>query len=227
MKSPFSPWERLPGLNQSTVSRLLATLALKKCLGQTGPAGRYRLGVKFYQWSSVLRQKDAPADLARPLMERLRDDCGEEVSLSALSDGNRICVEAVKSRSGLAQVTPVGKILPLHCGAAGKVLLAYLPERERQRILRGKFLAKFTPTAITDCAALEASLKRIRRDRYGFSVGEREEGSYSLVAAVVGRKSEIVASLSISGPVFRLSEAQKSANVQAVRKAASDISALL
>ncbi|MCX5821972.1 MAG: helix-turn-helix domain-containing protein [Deltaproteobacteria bacterium] len=64
---------RLTGLNQSTVSRLLATLALKKCLEQTGPAGQYCLGVKFYQWGSVLRQKANLADLARPVMERLRD----------------------------------------------------------------------------------------------------------------------------------------------------------
>jgi len=97
---------------------------------------------------------------------------GEEVSLHALSDGNRICVEAVKSRYGLAQVTPVGTILPLHCRAAGKVLLAYWPERERKRILHGKPLAKFTPTTIADRAVLEASLKRIRRDGNGFSVGE-------------------------------------------------------
>ena len=64
-------------------------------------------------------------------MEQLRDACGEEVSLYVLSEGNRICLEAVKSRHSLARVTAVGKILPLHCGAAGKVLLAYLPAKER------------------------------------------------------------------------------------------------
>lgn len=218
---------RLTGLNQSTVSRLLATLAGKKCLEQTGPAGRYHLGVKFYQWGSVLRQKGTLSELARPMMERLRDACGEEVSLFALSDGNRICVEAVKSHHGVAKVTAVGTILPLHCGAAGKVLLAYLPVRERRRILHGKPLTRYTPTTITDRAALEASLKQIRRDGYGFSVGEREAGSYSAVAPVMGRKGEIVASLSISGPVFRLSEEQKAVNIQAALNAARDISALL
>ena len=218
---------RLTGLNQSTVSRLLATLALKKCLEQTGPAGQYCLGVKFYQWGSVLRQKANLADLARPVMERLRDICGEEVSLYALSEGNRICMEAVKSRHGLAKVTAVGKILPLHCGAAGKVLLAYLSDKERKKNLHGKPLSKFTPTTITDPALLEADLERIRRDGYAVSVGEREEGTYSVVAPVMGGKGEIVASLSISGPIFRLSEEQKAANIQAVLKASREISALL
>ncbi len=217
---------RLTGLNQSTVSRLLATLAKKKCVEHVGPAGKYCLGVKFYQWGSVLRQKTNLADLARPVMERLRDVCGEEVSLYALSEGNRICLEAVKSRHGLARVTAVGKILPLHCGAAGKVLLAYLSNKERKKILHGKSLAKLTSITITDPILLEADLERIRRDGYAVSIGEREEGAYSVVAPVVGGKGEIVASLSISGPIFRLPEEQKGTNIQAVMNAAHEISTL-
>ncbi|MCX5821973.1 MAG: IclR family transcriptional regulator [Deltaproteobacteria bacterium] len=139
----------------------------------------------------------------------------------------RICLEAVKSRHGLARVTAVGKILPLHCGAAGKVLLAYLSDKERKKNLHGKPLSKFTPITITDPALLEADLERIRRDGYAVSVGEREDGTYSVVAPVMGGKGEIVASLSISGPIFRLSEEQKAANIQAVLKASREISALL
>lgn len=217
---------RLTGLNQSTVSRLLATLAQKKCVEQVGPAGRYCLGVKFYQWGSVLRQKTNLADLARPVMERLRDVCGEEVSLYALSEGKRICLEAVKSHHGLARITVVGKILPLHCGAAGKVLLAYLSDKERKKILYGKPLAKFTPNTITDPTLLEADLKRIRRDGYAVSVGEREDGAYSVVAPVMDGKGEIAASLSISGPIFRLSEKQKVSNIRAALNAAHEISTL-
>ncbi len=77
-------------------------------------------------------------------------------------------------------MTSVGKILPLHCGAAGKVLLAYLSDKERKRILYGKPLAKFTPSTITDPALLEADLEQIRLDGYAVSVGEREEGAYSV-----------------------------------------------
>ena len=217
---------RLTSLNQSTVSRLLATMAQKKCVEQFGPKGQYCLGVKFYQWGSILRQKTNLADLARPVMERLRDVCGEEVSLYVLSEGNRICLEAVKSHHGLARVTVVGKILPIHCGAAGKVLLAYLSDNERKKILHGKSLAKFTSSTITDPVLLEADLERIRRDGYAVSVGEREDGAYSVVAPVMDGKGEIVASLSISGPIFRLSEEQKASNIRVALNAAHEISTL-
>ena len=98
------------GLNQSTVSRILSTLAKKQCIEQVGPQGKYRLGIKFHQWAAVLRQKSNLPALARPVMEKLRDFCGEEVSLYGLDEDRRICLEAVKSRFGLAKVTPVGKI---------------------------------------------------------------------------------------------------------------------
>lgn len=217
---------RMTGLNQSTVSRILATMAQKKCVEKVGHAGQYCLGVKFYQWGSVLRQKTNLADLARPVMERLRDVCGEEVTLYAMSEGNRICLEAVRSYHGLAKVTAVGKILPLHCGAAGKVLLAYLSDKGRKKILHGKPLAKFTSSTINDPILLEADLERIRREGYAVSVGEREEGSYSVVAPVMDGKGGIIASLSISGPIFRLSEEKKASNIWAVLNAAHEISTL-
>jgi IclR family KDG regulon transcriptional repressor len=218
---------RLTGLNQSTVSRLLATLALKKCVEQIGPTGPYRIGVKFQQWCSILRQKDSLSDLARPVMERLRDICGEEISLYVLNEKNRICIEAVMSRHGLAKVTQIGKILPLHCGAAGKVLLAYLPEKERNKIIRGKPLKKFTPTTITDPIELDADLELISRNGYAVSVGEREEGTYSVVAPISDGRGNVIAILSISGPAFRLSEEQKTSNVKAVLEACREISTLL
>lgn len=217
----------LTGFNQSTVSRILATLEKKKCMERSTPGGKYKLGVKFHQWKSILSQEKSLADLARPVMEKLRDLCGEEVSLYVLSEGNRICVEAVKSRFGIARVTQVGKTLPLHCGASGKVLLAYLPDKERRDMITAKPLEKYTPKTITDPAELEADLERIRTDGYAVSLEEREAGTYSVVAPVLTKKERIVASLSICGPLFRLSKEQLEKNIAAAQDAAAEISLAL
>jgi len=218
---------RLTGFSQSAVSRILATLAKKKCVEHIGAGGKYQLGVKFYQWQSVLRMRTSLSDLSKPVMENLRDLCGEEVSLYVLSEGNRICLEAVKSHHGVAKVTPVGKVFPLHCGAAGKVLLAHLPETELEDILRQKSLERFTPDTITDPARLGADLERIRREGYAISLGEREEGAYSVVAPVRDARGQVIASLSISGPIFRFPEEKHEESVQAVLKAAREISTVL
>lgn len=218
---------RLTGFNQSAVSRILATLAKKKCVEHAGTDGKYQLGVKFYQWQSVLRMRTSLSDLARPIMENLRDLCGEEVSLYVLSESNRICLDAVKSHHGVAKVTPVGKVFPLHCGAAGKVLLAHVPETERKSILRQGSLERYTPDTITEPAQLEADLEKIRRDGYAISLGEREEGAYSVVAPVRDAKGRVIASLSISGPIFRFPEEKHAESVQAVLKAAREISTVV
>lgn len=217
----------LTGFNQSTVSRILFTLEKKKCVERDMPGGKYRLGVKFHQWKSIISQGAGLADLALPVMERLRDLCGEEVTLYVPGEGNRICVVAVKSRYGIAKVTQVGKVFPLHCGASGKVLLAYLPEKVRRGIIFGKPLEKFTPDTITDPEELEADLEKIRHDGYAVSLGERESGTFSVVVPVLGKKGKIVASLTISGPIFRLTEQQKRKNIEAALESAAEISLML
>jgi IclR family KDG regulon transcriptional repressor len=217
----------ITGFNQSTVSRILATLEKKRCMDRNKRGGKYRLGIKFHQWKSILSQETSLADLARPAMEKLRDFCGEEVSLYVLGEGNRICVEAVKSRYGVAKFTQVGKILPLHCGASGKVLLAFLPEKVRKDIIFGRPLEKFTPRTITDPVELEADLEKIRQDGYAVSLEEREQGTYSVVTPVMANGGKIVASLTISGPIFRLSDEQREKNIPAALDAAAEISMTL
>lgn len=217
----------LTGYNQSTVSRILATLEKKKCVERAIPGGKYTLGVKFHQWKMILSQETSIGDIARPVMERLRDLCGEEVSLYVLSEGSRMCIGAVKSHYGLARVTQVGKLLPLHCGASGKVLIAYLPDKERNEIIRSRPLEKYTPRTITDPDELEANLAQIRRDGYAVSFEEREAGNYSVVAPVQGKGGKILASLSICGPLFRLPDGQLEKNIEAAKDAATEISKAL
>ena len=218
----------MTGLNQSTVSRILATLEKKMCMERDPHSGKYRLGgIKFHQWKNILSQETSIVDLARPIMEKLRDDCGEEVTLYIPGEGNRICAEAVKSRFGVAKVTQVGKILPLHCGASGKVLLAYLPEKARKKIVCSGSLEKYTHNTITDPVELEADLEKIRLDGYAVSVGEREDGTYSVVAPVMGSGGKIIASLCISGPIFRFSEVERAKCIKAVLHAAKNISLTL
>ncbi len=217
----------LTDFNQSTVSRILATLEKKKCVERATPGGKYRLGVKFHQWKMILSQETSIGDIARPVMEKLRDFCGEEVSLYVLSEGSRICVEAVKSRHGIARVTQVGKLLPIHCGASGKVLLAYLPDNERREIIYSRPLEKFTPKTITDPDELEANLQKIRSDGYATSLEEREAGNYSVVTPILGKDGKILASLAICGPIFRLTDEQLEKNIAAAKNAAAEISVAL
>jgi DNA-binding IclR family transcriptional regulator len=215
---------RRTGLTQSTASRILTTLAHKNCVERLNSSGGYCLGSKFYQWQGLLKQDESLPDVARPAMKRLRDIHGEEVSLYVLNDRSRTCIEVVPSTYGVARVTPIGMILPLHCGAAGKVLLAHLSEARRKKIISGQSLEKFTPATMTDPDQIEEALQKIRKDGYAVSKGEREEGAFSLAAPVRDGKKQVIASLALSGPTFRLSEEKHGKMVADLRAAAGEIS---
>lgn len=215
---------RQTGLNQSTVSRILTTLAHKNCVERLNSSGGYRLGSKFYQWEGLLKQSENLTDVAKPAMTRLRDIYGEEVSLFVVNDQYRTCVDVVPSTYGLARVTPIGMILPLHCGAAGKVLLAHLSDARRKKIIYGNKLEKFTSATMTEPAELEEALQKIRTDGYAVSKGEREEGAFSFAAPVRNGKKQVIASLAFSGPAFRLSEEKYKKMVEDLLAAAGEIS---
>ncbi|MGE5583733.1 MAG: IclR family transcriptional regulator [Bacillota bacterium] len=219
---------QMTGFTKSTVSRLLATMENKGCLERTGDNGRYRLGVKFYIWGNIVQQQQTGLTaVARPVMEKLRDECGEEVSLYVMENESRICLLKVESKYGVAKVSTTGVSLPLHCGASGRVLLAYLPEAERERLIRKEPLKQFTPFTIIDPDQLSKNLEQVRKQGYAISTNEREIGAYSVVAPVRDGSNEVIASLAISGPSFRLSEEQLQKNLQLVLEAAKNISVKL
>lgn len=214
---------KLTGLNPSTVSRLLATLESRGVVEKVDGYGKYQLGYRTYLWGIISQERNNLASLAKPIMENLRDKFGEEVSLYILSDRHRVCLERVPSKHQIARVGAVGEIYPLHAGASGRVLLAYLPEETRKAIIKSG-LEKFTPETLTDPAQLEATLSEIRRKGYAISKGEREPAAFSVVAPVRNADNRVVASLCIAGPLFRLSQEQTETYTQAILQAAEQIS---
>jgi DNA-binding IclR family transcriptional regulator len=121
-------------------------------------------------------------------------------------------------------VGTIGDYLPLHAGAAGRLLLAYMPRMQRHDIISRLPLKQYTDLTFTDPQALEKTFKEIRCKGYAVSRGEREPEAYSVVAPVWDASRQVIASLSISGPNFRLTEAQLQFNIRGVRAAAEEIS---
>ena len=148
----------------------------------------------------------------------------EEVSLYLIFGNHRICIERVPSKHAIAMSDFIGAKLPLHADASGQVLLAFLSPEKRKAILEKQTLRPFTEKTITSEEELDAKLEEIRTKGYGLSLEEREPGAYCVVAPVWGPKHHVAASLSISGPVYRLSEQLLDLNIKRVMSAAGEIS---
>ena len=215
---------RLTGYTKSTASRLLSTLEKHGCVMKTGSLGKYQLGYRINLWANICARQNNLVNIARPAMEKLRDKCGEEIALYVIEGDRRVCVDRVESLHEIAKVGPVGTYYPLHAGASGKVLLAYLPEDQRSAILANSRLEKFTSLTITSRNKLEKDLDAIRNQGYAVSKGEREPDAFSVTAPIWDAGGRIVASISISGPNFRLTDKQLKKNIQEIQTASKEIS---
>lgn len=214
---------KLTGYTKSTVSRILSTLNEYGCVEKADGYGKYRLGYRVYLWGTIIKELNLDT-LAKPIIEKLRDKCGEEVSVYKVEGNRRVCLLRIPSHHEVARVGKTGGYLPLHAGAAGRILLAYLPEKQRKKIISSLPLEKFTDLTLTDPEKLQESLKEIHQKGYGISLGEREPDAYSVVAPIWDANKQVIASLSISGPKFRLSEEQLEINIREVQSAAKEIS---
>lgn len=101
------------GLPRATAHRLASALEVHGFVARAGD-GRFQLGARLSQ--------PALPTIARPALEQLREATGESVQLYVRRGAQRLCVEALESPHGLRTIVPVGALLPLDAGSAGRVL---------------------------------------------------------------------------------------------------------
>lgn len=193
-------------LPKSTVFRLLQTLEAGGLISQNPETGQYRLGVDLIALAgNVLAFADVRS-VARPHLRRLADSLQETVNLSILDRNQVINLEQFVGGDRLVmRVGWVGRRMPVHAVSSGKAILAFLPPDEVEALLREPLVA-LTPHTITDPDVLRAELQHIREQGYAIALEELEEGLHALSAPVWNHEGRVVASVSVSGPAYRLTE---------------------
>jgi IclR family transcriptional regulator, acetate operon repressor len=219
---------RASGLTISTTHRLLGALQVHDLVEQDAKHGGYRLGPGLLRLAHGVRSASHLQAFAKPVMTWLRDDLEETVGLHLYrAPAYRYVVDQVESRQALRRTyTEIDTPLPIHQGAPGKVLLAYLPEAQRERILENP-LSAATSSTITDPVELRAALGEIRARGYGISLQERVVGISTLAVPIFDDEGEVSSCLSVSGPAVRLSEERLHEIADLAARAASTISAHL
>jgi len=214
-------------LDKGTTSRLLSTLAARGLVAKDSLTRRYRLGPAIFALGNAAQRHNNLAQLALPALTYLRDVSGESSSIDVLIGDSRVCVAQVESRQDLRRVIEVGRPFPAYAGAAGKILLAHLPDDALDGVLRGIRLTRLTPDTITDRSALLKELKKVRRNGHAIGRGERIPGGTGVAVPVRGLRDEVAAALAFSMPSSRYEPARMPEYLSWLRKAADQISASL
>jgi DNA-binding IclR family transcriptional regulator len=211
-------------LPKSTAYRLLLTLESRDYLQRTAE-DRWELSDRLPRPTLASHPSEsAIRTAALPVMEGLRDTCGETVGLHLLVKDERLCIAATEGTRTLRTSGRVGSRAPLYSGASARAIMAHLPEDRRLQIVRRTGLAPLTLNTITDPVVLEAELARIRSTGYAVSHGEWDEGITSVAAPLFGPGESVVASINVSGPTFRFQEGKIALLAGALRAAARAIS---
>ncbi|MCK9901112.1 IclR family transcriptional regulator [Parafrankia colletiae] len=181
------------GLTRATAHRLASALETHRLLARDA-AGRFVPGPRLAAGSPAALPWEM-LDAAGRVLTALRDDTGESTQLYVRRGPVRVCVAAAERSAGLRDTVPVGAALPMTAGSGAQVLLAFTDSTDPADAAGPGLPAHTTFTA--------EALARIRRRGWAESVGEREPGLASVSAPVFG-PAGVVAAISLSGPVERL-----------------------
>lgn len=210
------------GVHKSTAFRLVATLEAHRLVEQTEERGKYRLGVGVLRLAGATSARLDVVQEARSVCRQLAALTGETVNIAVLSERSALYLDQVAGSSALQSHNWVGQHIPLHATSNGKVLLSGLDQQALDALL-GK-LSSYTPLTITKKSLLREELARVREQGYAVAVDELEVGLAAAAAPVRNAHGDVVASMSVSGPTFRLTAERMDAVVRQLVEAALEVS---
>ncbi len=210
-------------IHKSTVFRLLATLERRGVVEQHAETQKYRLGFAVLRFAGAVRSSLDLVRAARGVCDRLSRRTDETVTIAVLEELDVVNIHQVNLSSSRVTVDWLGSHTPVHCTASGKVFLAHATPAMLDQLLREP-LTSYTDATITDRTTLVRQLSDVHEKGYATTVQELEEGLNAVAAPIHGPDGDIVATVTVSGPSYRL-EPERMAEVGAtVIDAAEDIS---
>ncbi len=211
-------------LNKSTVSRILGTLQKEGWVSLNPDSGKYRLGLGLISLAGVALGRLDVRGVSQPYLNDLVAATGETVNVTVLDAGECVNIERARSPQPIRYVGWIGRRTPIHCTAAGKVLLAGMKITSVETFL-ARPLVPYTDKTIVDRSTLQSSLAQIRSQGFAIVHEEFEEGFSAIAAPVCDHTGQVVAAISVSGPTYRMGDGVIENYIEPLLKISGQISA--
>jgi DNA-binding IclR family transcriptional regulator len=206
------------GLPESTLFRVLLTLEKHGYL-QQAVDGTYQLAAKLrFGW--LIEQGNALRDKTRPELEKLAHRFNETASLAYLYDDRIHVLDSIETFHEIRMSNRVGRVLPPHCSAMGKAITAFQDRGLADKILEVYGLSRRTDHSITDRGRLFDEFEEIRKTGVACDREESTLGGICYSAAIQQPGQPVVAALSVSTPVVRMTPEREEETRKAVLEAA-------
>ncbi len=195
------------GSHKSSVQRLMTTLNHHGFVKRDEMTKRYSLGITLAEYGRVALNNLDIRQIGKPYLQALVDYSGETAVLAILNDTKMVMVD---KREPLIQIRAspfLGTRFPATATSNGKALLAWLPDERVAEIMQIEGLPAATRHSIIKPAVYREELAATRKRGYAIDREEFQEGVSGVSAPVFSPKGEVIATLSLAGPAFRMTEA--------------------
>jgi DNA-binding IclR family transcriptional regulator len=186
------------GLPRTSIYRILNSLETHGMVRRSGE-GSYTLGPRLLTLAARVVAEGQHYDIAAiagPHLERLSEEIGEACKVSAMDGDGVLVLAATQGKREFALTVAPGQRLPIHAGAASKVLLASLPKPDLDKILQNPLVA-YSSRTLTDPRKLRAELSRVLRQGWAHDKGEYAPSVHAFAAPIPDRTGRVVAALSV------------------------------
>jgi IclR family acetate operon transcriptional repressor len=201
------------GVSPSSAHRLLNLLQREGWIEADGASGRYRASLEFFRSAWRVAAAFPLHRAALPVMQSLVAACNETAFLGVYEPTRMemMFLTSVESAHPLRYVVAIQEWLPVHVGASGLAIMAFLSAAERRAIVERTRLAPVTARSVTAPDALERELETVRRRGYACSHGQRIPGAVGMAAPVWGPAGRVVGDLVLTIPEQRFDAAAEPA----------------
>ncbi|OBR66615.1 IclR family transcriptional regulator [Paenibacillus oryzae] len=211
-------------LHKSTVHSLLKTLQIHRYIVQDQESGKYRLGIRFIEKGELLLKQFDIVEIARPHLRALSIATSQTTHLVIMDGVEGIYIDKVEGQKAAIRYSRIGRRVPLHSSAVGKVLTAFRPGDEQARMLAGYTFVKHTDKTIDSVDGFLEELKRVEKQGYGIDNEENEPGVRCAAAPIFNHNGQVIAAMSVSTMVAHVDDDELERLIELLRQATSEIS---
>lgn len=199
----ISELEVKTGLNRTTVTRLVQTLAAREYIEKAEQSNRYRIGLKVVEIGSIrLNQMELKTE-AIPFLRELSQKLNQVCHMGQLSHGEVVYIEKIEPIASIRMYSAIGKRVPMHTTALGKMLASGLTDDEILSILGKREMRRYTEHTIVEEQVYLEEIARVRTQGFAMDNAENEADIYCIAAPVRDYRGSIIAAISTTNTTDR------------------------
>jgi IclR family KDG regulon transcriptional repressor len=207
-----------------TAAKIVGTLEARGLLSSSGKNGEWSLGPNWLKIADYKRNRTNIREAATSILYALREQLNETFIFGVRDGDRRIIADCLVSTQPIRRVSKAGDEIPLHVGSSGRSILAGLSDADISAYLSRAKLINYGYDTMTDPKRIWADIKKSRQDGYLTSQAEITKESFSSSAAVRSYRGEVVAALTITFPLSRMTDDLRNQSIRLAVEGAQRIS---